>query len=94
MTMTAIPRHSLLLPGHQNEVNFIEGMTECGMLWNPTRSSRQDARRRTEDGRRTVSRDHLPIDSIWSKLPPLSVPVSPSPVSREASRDFTALDYR
>ena len=24
--------------------------------------------------------------------PPLSVPVSPSPVSREASRDFVALD--
>ena len=27
-----------------------------------------------------------------NKSPPLSVPVSPSPVSREASRDFVALD--
>ena len=27
-----------------------------------------------------LSRDHLATDSIWSNLPPLSVPVSPSPV--------------
>ena len=39
-----------------------------------------------------LSRDHLATDSIWPKLPPLSVQVSPSPVSREASRDFAALD--
>ena len=39
-----------------------------------------------------LSRDHLATDSVWSKLPPLYVPVSSSPVSREASRDFVALD--
>ena len=38
------------------------------------------------------SRDHRATDSIWSKLPPLSVPVSPSLVSRETSRGFVALD--
>ena len=43
-------------------------------------------------GRARRSRDHLATDSVRSKLPPLSVPVSPSPVSREASRDFVALD--
>ena len=32
-------------------------------------------------------RDHLGTDSVRSKLPPC-VPVSPSPVSREASRDL------
>ena len=37
-------------------------------------------------------RDHLGNDSVRSKLPPLSVPVTPSPASREASRDFVALD--
>ena len=42
-----------------------------------------------EEGR---PRDHLTTDSIWYKLPPPSVPVSPSPISREASRDFVALD--
>ena len=39
-----------------------------------------------------LSPNHLATDSIWTKLPPLSVPVSPSPVSRDASRDFVALD--
>ena len=39
-----------------------------------------------------LSRDHLAIDSIWSRLPPLYVPVSPSPVSRGASRVSVALD--
>ena len=39
-----------------------------------------------------LSQNHLATDSIWTKLPPLSVPVSPSPVSRDASRDFVALD--
>ena len=38
------------------------------------------------------SRDYLATDSVRSKLPPLSVPVSPSPVSREASREFVARD--
>ena len=49
---------------------------------------------RTNGGGREegLSRDHLATDSIWSKLSPLSVPVSPSPVSREASRDFVTLD--
>ena len=35
------------------------------------------------------SRDHLGADSIRSKLPVLYVPVSPSPVLREASRDLS-----
>ena len=39
-----------------------------------------------------LSRDHLSTDSIWSKLPPLYVPVSPSPLSREVSHDFVAFD--
>ena len=34
------------------------------------------------------SRDHLGTDSVRSKLPPSYVPVGPSPVSREASRDL------
>ena len=48
---------------------------------------------RTEGGWREegLSPDHLATDSIWSKLPPLSVPVSPSPVSRESSRYSVAL---
>ena len=64
------------------------------VLWNSRRSSRQDAGGRTGDGRRRVSLETIspPIRSVWSKLPPLSVPVSPSPVSREASRDFVVLD--
>ena len=62
------------------------------LLWNSTRSSRQDARGRRVDGGRRVSLDTIATDSIWSKLPPLSVPVSPSPVSREASRYSVALD--
>ena len=32
-------------------------------------------------------RDHLVTDSVQSKLPPLCVSVSPSPVSREAYSD-------
>ena len=39
-----------------------------------------------------LSRDHLATDSIWFKLAPLSVPVTPLPVSREASRYSVALD--
>ena len=40
---------------------------------------------RTKGGWREegLSRDYLTTDLIGSKLPPLSVPVSPSPVSRE-----------
>ena len=34
------------------------------------------------------SRDHFGTDSVRCKLPPLYAPVSPSPVSREASRDL------
>ena len=33
-------------------------------------------------------RDHFGTNSVRSKLPPLRVPVSPSPVSREANRDL------
>ena len=49
---------------------------------------------RTKGGLREEgpSRDHLATDSIWSKLPPPSVPVSPSPVSREDSRYSVAFD--
>ena len=36
-------------------------------------------------------RDHFGTDSVRSKLSPLYVPVSPSPVSREASRDLWRL---
>ena len=38
------------------------------------------------------SRDHFGTVSVRSKLPPQCVPVSPSSVSREASRDCVALD--
>ena len=38
-----------------------------------------------------LSRDHLATGSVPSKLPPLSVTVCPSPVSREANRDFVEL---
>ena len=38
------------------------------------------------------SLDHLAIDSVRSKLPPLSVLVGPSLVSHGASRDFVAFD--
>ena len=34
------------------------------------------------------SRDHMGTDSVRSKLPTLYVPMSPSPLSREASRDL------
>ena len=40
--------------------------------------------------RARCSRDHLGTESVWSKVPPLYVPVSPSPGSHEASR--VALD--
>ena len=38
------------------------------------------------------SRGHFCTVSVRSKLPPLCVLVSPSPVWREATRDFVALD--
>ena len=40
------------------------------------------------DARARRSHDLFDTDSVRSKLPPLYVPVSPSPVSREASRDL------
>ena len=48
--------------------------------------SRREASIRPPHARRF--RVHLGNDSVRSKLPPLCVPVSPSPVSREASRDL------
>ena len=39
-------------------------------------------------GRARCYRDHFGTDSVRSKFPPLYVPVSPSPVSREASLDL------
>ena len=36
--------------------------------------------------------DYKHLALIRSKLLPLSVPVTPSPVAREAGRDFVALD--
>ena len=60
------------------------------MLDELTALSRREASTRSAHARRF--RDHLGTDSVRSKLPPLCVPVSPSPVSREASRDFVALD--
>ena len=50
--------------------------------------SRREASIRPAHARRV--RDHLGTDSVRSKLPPLCAPVSPSPVSREASRDLCA----
>ena len=52
--------------------------------------SRREASLRPVRARR--SRGHFGTVSVRSKLPPPCVPVSPSPVSREASRDFAALD--
>ena len=62
------------------------------LLWFSTRS--EPGYRRVNGGWREegLSRYYLATDSVWSKLPPLSVPVSPSPVSREASRYSVALD--
>ena len=48
--------------------------------------SRREASIRPAHARRF--RDHLGTDTVRSKLPPLCVPVSPSPVSREISRDL------
>ena len=49
--------------GHQNEVTFVEGITERRVLGNPTRSRPQDARGRTGDERRMVSSISPPIRS-------------------------------
>ena len=59
------------------------------MLHERTALSRREPSFRPACARR--SRHRLGSDSVWSKLPPLYVPVSPSPVSRGASRDFAAL---
>ena len=56
------------------------------MLHERAALSRREASLRPARARR--SRDHLGVDSVRSKLPPLYPPVSPSPVSREASRDL------
>ena len=60
-----------------------------GQLWlnlhERTVLSRREASPRPVRARR--SRDHFGTDQIRSKLPPLYVPVSPSPGSREANRD-------
>ena len=56
------------------------------MLHERTALSRREASLRPARAR--CSRDHLGTDSVRSKLPPLYVPVSPSPVSHEASRDL------
>ena len=55
-----------------------------------TTLSRQGASLRP--GRAGRSRDHFATHSVRSNLPPLYVPVSPSPVSRESNRDFVAVD--
>ena len=56
------------------------------MLHEHTDLARREASLWSARARR--SRDHFCADSVRSKLPPLYVPVSPSPVSREASRDL------
>ena len=56
------------------------------MLHERTDLSRGEASLRP--ARALRSRDHLGTYSIRSKLPPPYVPMSPSPVSREASRDL------
>ena len=56
------------------------------MLHERTALSRREASLRPARARR--SRDYLGTDSVRSKLPPLYVPVSPLPVSREVNRDL------
>ena len=70
--------------------NYSFGQDDWVMLDDLTVLSRPGASLRPERARR--SRDYLATDSIQSKLPSLSVPVTPPPVSRETSRDFVALD--
>ena len=48
--------------------------------------SRREASLRPERARR--SRNHFGTVSVWSKIPPRSMPVSPSPVSRGTSSDL------
>ena len=67
--------------------NCIPGYSEWLRLDERTASSRPRAPVRPGSARR--SRDHFATDSVRSKLPPpLYVPVSPSPIPREASRDL------
>ena len=71
-------------------INYISWQSEWWMLHERTTLSRQEASLRPERERR--SRDLLGTDSVRSKLPPQYVPVSPSPVSHEASRDLWRLN--
>ena len=70
-------------------INYISGQSEWVRLDQLTALSRAGASLRPARARR--SRDHFGTDSVRPKLPPLYVPVSPSPVSREASRDLWRL---
>ena len=62
-----------------DKVKMVKAWWAHGIV--PSRAFPQAARARR-------SRDHLCTDSVRSKLPPLYIPVSPSPVSREASCDL------
>ena len=67
-------------------INYISGQSEWVRLDQLTALSRPGASLRP--ARACRSRDHFGTDSVRSKLPPLFVPVSPSPFSREACRDL------
>ena len=67
-------------------MNYISGHSEWLRLHERTALSRREDSLRLPRARH--SRDHLGTDSVPSKLLPLCVPVSPSPVLREASRDL------
>ena len=67
-------------------INYISELGEWLILHERTVLSRRGAPLRPECAR--CSRDHLAADWVRSKLPPQYVPVSPSPVSREASRNL------
>ena len=67
-------------------MSYISGQSEWFRLDERTALSRPGASLKPARARRP--RDHFGTDSVRSKLLPLYVPVSPSPVSREASRDL------
>ena len=64
--------------------NYISGQSEWLRLHERKVLSRREVSPTPARARR--SRDHFGTDSVRCKLPPLYVPVSPLPVSREASR--------